>query len=232
MPPITRRDFIASSALTLVAATALPRIALAARPFVQPPLPFAETALAPLISAQTIQLHYGKHHAAYYAALNRLTDNTAYSALSLEEVIVKAAAAPDGQALFNAAGQAWNHDFYWQVLTPGGANRPTGRLAQLIDRDFGGFQKFAETYARQATGIFGSGWAWLVQDGDRLSLVETSNADTPLAHGPLAHGRRPLATIDVWEHAYYLDVQNRRADHVKGLIETAINWDFVGAQLA
>ena len=222
MSAVTRRNLISTTALAIASAAVAPRLALGAAPFVQPPLPFGASALAPTISDQTVQLHYGKHHAAYYANLNRLAADTAYAALSLEEIIVKAAGEPRDRTLFNQAGQAWNHDFYWKVLTPGGNRQPTGKLAQAIERDFGGIEKFKEAYARQANAIFGSGWAWLVEDGGKLSLLETGNADTPIAHG-----KRPLATIDVWEHAYYLDYQNRRPDHVKAVLDNLINWDLV-----
>ncbi|MDO8977222.1 superoxide dismutase [Reyranella sp.] len=226
MIPLPRRNLIAMGTAALAAVTAAPRLATAAHPFTQPPLPFAESALAPVISAQTVQFHYGKHHAAYYANLNRMTENTPYAAMSLEEIVVKSAADPRDKGLFNQAGQCWNHDFYWKVLTPGGSRQPTGKLRTAIERDFGGFDKFSQAFAARANAVFGSGWAWLVEDGGKLALMETSNADTPLAHG-----KRPLATIDVWEHAYYLDYQNRRADHVDALLKTLVNWDFVRDQM-
>jgi Fe-Mn family superoxide dismutase len=226
MIPLPRRNLIAMGTAALAAVTAAPRLATAARPFTQPPLPFAESALAPVISAQTVQFHYGKHHAAYYANLNRMTENTPYAAMSLEEIVVKSAADPRDKGVFNQAGQCWNHDFYWKVLAPGGSRQPTGKLRTAIERDFGGFDKFSQAFAARANAVFGSGWAWLVEDGGKLALMETSNADTPLAHG-----KHPLATIDVWEHAYYLDYQNRRADHVNALLKTLVNWDFVRDQM-
>ena len=227
MKPIPRRNLIATGAIALFGAAAAPRLARAARPFIQPPLPFADSALAPTISAQTVQFHYAKHHASYYANLNRVTENTPYAALSLEEIVVRSGAEPKDRPLFNQAAQAWNHDFYWKVLHPGSSRQPTGKLAAAIDRDFGSLDKFKQMFAARANAIFGSGWAWLVQEGDKLSLLETSNADTPIAHG-----KRPLATIDVWEHAYYLDYQNRRADHVNALLDNLVNWDFVRDQMA
>ncbi|WP_421999336.1 superoxide dismutase [Reyranella sp.] len=222
MTPLPRRNMITIATAALVTTTAAPRIARAARPFTQPPLPFADGALAPTISPQTVQIHYGRHHAAYYANLNRMTENTPYAAMSLEEIVVRSAAVPRDRGLFNQAGQCWNHDFYWKVLKPGGARRPTGKLAAAIDRDFGGFDPFRQAFAARANAVFGSGWAWLIEDAGKLALMETSNADTPLAHG-----KRPLATIDVWEHAYYLDYQNRRADHVNALLDRLMNWDVV-----
>jgi superoxide dismutase, Fe-Mn family len=219
---LPRRRLLRAGASLLAVAPMVPRYALGAVPLAQPPLPFADSALAPTISGQTVQIHYGKHHATYYANLNRMVANTPYADLSVEQIVMKAAGDAQAKGLFNQAGQAWNHDFYWQVLKPGGSRAPTGKLAQAIDRDFGGFDKFKEAFAQRANGVFGSGWAWLVEDGGKLALAETSNADTPLAHG-----KRALATIDVWEHAYYLDYQNRRADHVKAVLDNLINWDFV-----
>lgn len=169
MTPIPRRNMIAIGTIAFVGALAAPRLARAARPFIQPPLPFAEGALAPTISAQTVQFHYGKHHAAYYANLNRVTENTPYAAMSLEQIVVKSAAEPQGKGLFNQAGQCWNHDFYWKVLKPGGGRQPTGKLAAAIDRDFGGFDKFKQAFAARANAVFGSGWAWLVEDGGKLA---------------------------------------------------------------
>lgn len=229
MSVLSRRHLLATSGIALLASSlAAPRITRAADAYTQPPLPFADNALAPTISAQTIQLHYGKHHASYYTALNRIVPNSAYAGMTLEQIVVKSAAAgPEGRAMFNQAGQAWNHDFYWQVLKPGGARQPSGKLAQAIDRDLGGFAKFKETFAARTTGIFGSGWGWLVEDNGKLAFEETSNADTPLARG-----KRVLATVDVWEHAYYVDYQNRRADHVKAVIENLINWDVVRDRMA
>lgn len=222
MTGLSRRRLLQSGALAIALPLTAPRLGRAASPMVQPPLPFADTALAPTISAQTVQFHYGKHHAAYYANLNRMIANTPYADIPLEQIVIKTASDPVQKAQFNQAGQAWNHDFYWQVLKPGGGSQPTGKLAQALERDFGGFAKFKEAYGQRANGIFGSGWAWLIEDGGKLAVMETSNADTPIAHG-----KRPLAVIDVWEHAYYLDYQNRRPDHVKAVIDNLVNWDFV-----
>jgi superoxide dismutase, Fe-Mn family len=229
MSALSRRHLLATSGLALLATSlAAPRIARAADAYKQPPLPFADTALAPTISAQTVQLHYGKHHASYYTALNRIVPNSAYAGMTVEQIVVKSAAAgAEGRAMFNQAGQAWNHEFYWLCLKPGGARQPSGKLAAAIDRDLGGFARFKETFAQRTTGIFGSGWGWLVEDNGKLAFEETSNADTPLARG-----KRVLATVDVWEHAYYVDYQNRRADHVKAVIDNLINWDFVRDRMA
>jgi len=222
MTNLARRAVIFSGASCVGMALASPRYAWGAAPFIQPALPFAASALAPTISGETVQIHYGKHHAAYYTNLNRLVANTPYADMTIEQIIVKSSGDPSAKTLFNQAGQAWNHDFYWQALKPGGGRAPTGKLAQALERDFGGFDKFKDAFAQRANAIFGSGWAWLVEDAGKLLLMETTNADTPIAHG-----KTPLATIDVWEHAYYLDYQNRRPDHVKAVLENLMNWDFV-----
>ncbi|MDR3437001.1 superoxide dismutase [Telmatospirillum sp.] len=228
MPALSRRHFVAlASAGSAVAASGLilPRRALAAAPFLQPPLPFADNALAPVISAQTIQFHYGKHHAGYFTQLNQLVANTPWATATLEEIIVKSAGGEDPR-IFNNAAQAANHSFYWDGLKPGGG-QPSGVLAEAIERDFGDFAKFKDGFVSHAVGLFGSGWAWLIEDGGKLAFFDAGNAGTPLAHG-----KRPLAVVDVWEHAYYLDYQNRRADHVRAVVDQLINWDVVRDRLS
>ena len=197
----------------------------AAGVFVQPPLPFKEDALAPTISAETVGLHYGKHHKAYFDTLNKLVPGTPYESMTLAEVVVKAAAAGD-TAIFNQAGQAWNHDLYWEQFTPGGPKAPDGRLAAAIAESFGDQPGLVKATTEAAGKVFGSGWVWLVADAGKLTLVGTSNADSPFAHGG-----QPLFGIDVWEHAYYLDYQNRRPDHVKAVLETLVNWSIVSDRL-
>jgi Fe-Mn family superoxide dismutase len=206
---------------------AAPRVARAADagPFKQPALPYAENALAPTISAQTVGLHYGKHHASYFTALNTMTQGTPMAGMSLEQVVM-ASATPEHQRIFNQAGQAWNHILYWDQMRPGGAKAPGGMLAQMIDRDLGGVAKMKEDFVKGATAQFGSGWFWLIRDGDKLALTGTSNGDNPMARG-----KRVLMGVDVWEHAYYLDYQNRRSDHVKAVLDDLINWDFVADRL-
>ena len=194
-------------------------------PFKQPPLPFKEDALAPVIGAETVGLHYGKHHKAYFDALNKLAAGTAYEAMPLAEVVVKSAAAKDA-AVFNQAGQAWNHNLYWEQFTPGGPKAPQGRLAAAIAESFGDQAGLVKATTEAAGKVFGSGWVWLVADTGKLNLVGTSNADSPFAHGG-----QPLLGIDVWEHAYYLDYQNRRAAHVKAVMESLINWSIVSDRL-
>ena len=195
-------------------------------PFKLPPLPYAENALEPVISARTIGFHYGKHHQGYVNNLNKLVTGTPLADQPLEAV-VKATANPDQTAIFNNAAQVWNHTFYWNSLKPKGGGKPTGALAEMIDKSFGGFEQFKAEFAKAATGQFGSGWAWLVKDGDKLAVVKTGNADNPLVHG-----QKPLLTVDVWEHAYYLHYQNRRADYVTAVLDGLINWDFAAQNLA
>ena len=195
-------------------------------PFKLPPLPYAENALEPVISARTIGFHYGKHHQGYVNNLNKLVTGTPLADQPLEAV-VKATANPDQTVIFNNAAQVWNHTFYWNSLKPKGGGKPTGALAEMIDKSFGGFEQFKAEFAKAATSQFGSGWAWLVKDGDKLAVVKTGNADNPLVHG-----QKPLLTVDVWEHAYYLDYQNRRAEYVTAVLDGLINWDFAAQNLA
>lgn len=195
-------------------------------PFTLPPLPYAENALEPVISARTMSFHYGKHHKAYVDALNKLTDGTEFADLPLVEVVRKTAEKPERAAIFNNAGQAWNHAFFWESLVPNGGDRPSGRIADMIERDLGGAEKFKTDFVAAAMAQFGSGWAWLVAENGRLAIKRTQNAQTPIA-GTAA----PLLTVDVWEHAYYLDYQNRRADFVAAVLDKLINWDRVNERL-
>jgi len=198
-----------------------------AEPFALPPLPYADTALAPVISAQTIGFHYGKHHKAYVDNLNKLVPGTDLEGRTLEEIIVATAGKPDKAGVFNNAAQVWNHTFYWNCMKPNGGGAPTGELAKKIDAAFGSFDNFRKEFANAALTQFGSGWAWLVAEGDAVKLVKTGNAEVPFTKG-----QRPLLTIDVWEHAYYLDYQNRRADYANAVIDKLLNWDFAAANLA
>lgn len=194
--------------------------------FSQPPLPYPESALQPVISAETVKLHYGKHHAGYFKKLNKLAAATEFATMDLEDVVVSTAYAEETQSLFNNAGQAWNHIIYWEQMTPGGSRTPTSDLAAAIDGAFGSFDTFKSTFVEEASGQFGSGWAWLVVDGGSLSITTTENADNPLPYGQIA-----LIGIDVWEHAYYLDYQNRRKDHVTAVLDSLINWDVISGRL-
>ena len=185
-----------------------------------PPLPYADDALAPHISAHTMSFHYGKHHAAYVNNLNGLIDGTDLADSSLDEIVV--GAAPGG--LFNNAAQVWNHTFYWNSMSPDGGGDPSGDLAAAIESSFGSIDAFKTQFKADSVGNFGSGWTWLVQDDSGLSIVKTNDADTPLAHGGKA-----ILTIDVWEHAYYLDYQNARPAYVDAFLEHLVNWDFAAA---
>jgi superoxide dismutase, Fe-Mn family len=195
--------------------------------FVQSPLPYAEEALEPYMSAMALHFHYGRHHAAYVAAANALMAETGVEASTPRQVIMKTAGNSHHQALFDNAAQAWNHDFFFRCLKPGGGLPPAGELAEKIDAAFGSFGQFRTAFIDAATAVFGSGWTWLVLDGDQLRIVNTDNADTPLAHG-----LTPLFAIDVWEHAYYLDYQNRRKEFVKSVIDHLADWEFATTQLA
>jgi Fe-Mn family superoxide dismutase len=191
-----------------------------------PDLPFAKDALAPVISANTLDFHYGKHHQAYVDNLNKLIAGTELENKSLEEIIQIAAKDPAKAGIFNNAAQVWNHTFYWNCLRKAGGSNPTGAIAARINDAWGSYEKFAEELKNAGITQFGSGWAWLVLEGNQLKITKTANADTPLAHG-----QKALLTIDVWEHAYYLDYQNRRPDYLSAVIKDLINWDFVNSNL-
>ena len=193
----------------------------AASPLVLPPLPYAENALEPIITAKTMSFHYGKHHKAYVDNLNKLIAGTEYAALSLEKIITSTAGKPEKAAIFNNAAQNWNHTFYWKSMSPKGGGEPPAALKSKIEAAFGSVDACKKELASTAVSQFGSGWAWLVLDGDKLKVVKTANADNPLTTG-----MKPLLTIDVWEHAYYLDYQNRRADYVNAVLDKLINWEF------
>ncbi len=201
--------------------------AQAGGPVVQSALPYAQDALAPVISANTMGFHYGKHHKTYVDNLNKLIVGTDLAALSLEDIIKKAYGIAEKQAVFNNAAQVWNHTFYWKSMKPNGGGAPTGDLAQGINAVFGSFDNFKKEFASTAVGQFGSGWAWLVAEAGALKIVKTPNAENPLVKNQV-----PLLTIDVWEHAYYLDYQNRRADYVNAVIDKLLNWDFAAENWA
>jgi Fe-Mn family superoxide dismutase len=191
-----------------------------------PELPYAKDALSPYISANTLEFHHGKHHKAYVDNLNKLIAGTDLEGKTLEEIILNAAKDPAKAGIFNNAAQVWNHSFYWKCLKQQGGGVPKGAIADKINATFGSYDKFVEELKNAGVTQFGSGWAWLVLDGTDLKITKTPNADTPLAHGLKA-----LLTIDVWEHAYYLDYQNRRPDYLTAVISNLINWDFVNANL-
>lgn len=223
----SRRGFLAGGA-AVVAAFAAPRIARGqGAPFALPPLPYADNALAPVISANTIGFHYGKHHKGYLDNLNKMLESDAMKSKSLVEIIKATAGDSAKAALFNNAAQTWNHTFYWNSLSPKGGGKPTGRMADLINKSFGDYDKFRAAFAANTIGQFASGWGWLCLEGDKLTLRRTGNADTPVH----VAGVKPLLTIDVWEHAYYLDYQNRRADYVNAVIDKLLNWEFAEKNL-
>jgi Fe-Mn family superoxide dismutase len=195
--------------------------------FELPPLPYAEDALEPAYSARTIGFHYGKHHRAYVDNLNKLVAGTHLETKSLEEVIGTAAGDPGKVGVFNNAAQVWNHTFFWNGMKPGGGGAPGGAVGAAIDAAFGSYEKFIEDFKAAAIGRFGSGWAWLVSEGGALKITSTPNAEMPV---PPA--RTALLTVDVWEHAYYLDYQNRRPDWVQAYFDKLVNWEFVAGNLA
>jgi Fe-Mn family superoxide dismutase len=186
-----------------------------------PDLPYAENALEPIITAKTISFHYGKHHKTYVDNLNKFIEGTEFADLPLEKIITGAAGKADKVAIFNNAAQVWNHTFFWKSLKPGGGGEPPAALKQKIETAFGSMDACKKELANMAVSQFGSGWAWLVLDGGTLKVVKTANADCPLTTT-----MKPLLTIDVWEHAYYLDYQNRRADYVNAVLDKLVNWDF------
>jgi Fe-Mn family superoxide dismutase len=194
--------------------------------FELPPLPFPKDALEPHMSAKTLEFHHDKHHAAYVKTANDLVKGTPFENKPLEEVILATAKDEAKATIFNNAAQIWNHTFFWNCLKKGGGGQPKGDIAKKIDSDLGGFDKFAEEFKKAATTQFGSGWAWLVLDKDKLKIIKTPNAVNPLSQGQVA-----LLTVDVWEHAYYLDFQNRRPDFVTTFLDHLVNWDYVQRNL-
>jgi Fe-Mn family superoxide dismutase len=189
--------------------------------FTLPELPYSKDALAPYISAETLEYHHGKHHKAYVDNLNKLLDGKPEASKTLEEVILSS----DG-GVFNNAAQVWNHTFYWSSMKPNGGGAPTGELADAITRDFGSFEKFKEEFAAAGATQFGSGWAWLVIEGGKLKVTKTPNADLPMKHG-----QKALLTMDVWEHAYYIDYRNARPKYIETFLTSLANWDFATANL-
>jgi len=191
-----------------------------------PELPYPRGALAPHISEKTLDFHHGKHHNTYVVNINKLIEGTDLANDTLENIIDKTAGDSAKIGIFNNAAQVWNHTFYWQSMKPNGGGPPAGPIADKIKADFGGYEKFAEEFKTAGFTQFGSGWAWLILKDGKLEIIKTVNADTPIAHG-----LKPLLTVDVWEHAYYLDYQNRRADYLSAFVEHLINWDFVNSCL-
>ncbi|MBD1832927.1 MULTISPECIES: superoxide dismutase [Cyanophyceae] len=196
--------------------------------FELPPLPYDQDALESSgMSARTLEFHYGKHHAAYVNTLNNLVKDTELADKSLEEIIKATYKASDKAAVFNNAAQVWNHTFYWNGIKPNGGGNPSGELAEKINASFGSLDKFKEEFKTAGGTQFGSGWAWLIKDGDTLKVAKSPNAENPIAYG-----QTPLLTMDVWEHAYYLDYQNSRPNFMQNFVDHLINWDFVAQNLS
>lgn len=189
-------------------------------------LPYEKNALTPHISSKTLDFHHGKHHNAYVTNLNKLIEGTDLANESLEEIIKKTVNDAGKAGIFNNAAQVWNHSFYWQSMKPNGGGLPSGKIAKKIDADYGGYDNFIEQLKNAGLTLFGSGWVWLVLKNDKLEIMKTSNADTPIAHG-----MKPLLTVDVWEHAYYLDYQNGRGNYLDTFTNKLINWEFVNSNL-
>ena len=228
---LNRRDFIAGMStagamLTMFLGCEKTSFTSTAKGVVLPDLPYAEDALEPYISQRTISFHYGKHHSGYVDKTVKMIAGTKFDGADLVDIIKGSANSPDQAALFNNAAQVFNHTFYWNSMKPGGGGTPGEKVAEKIQESFGSYEKFAESFAQAASTKFGSGWAWLVSDGRALKIVQTSNADTPITEN-----LKPLITIDVWEHAYYLDYQNRRADYVQAYLDSLVNWDFAEQNL-
>ncbi|CDI11670.1 superoxide dismutase [Agrobacterium pusense] len=222
---ITRRTILAAGAATAAAAIfPRPHVARAALPLSQPALPFAEADLAPVISAKTVGLHYGKHHKAYYDKLNTLAAGTRYADMELDRIVVEAARSKEAAdvKIFNNAAQAWNHVAYWDQFVPGGPNRPQGDLAASIDKAFGGYDGFVKRAVDVSDTVFGTGWVWLTRDDSGLALIGYEDGNNPVAVG-----RPAYLGIDIWEHAYYVDYENRKAEHIRAVLDKLVNWRVV-----
>lgn len=236
-PSYSRRTLLVAGSAAAIAGSALASSSSSAfapvfatprdsAPFTLPPLPWKDDALAPVISANTLSFHHGKHHKAYVDNLNKLVEEKKqYAGKSLEEIVKSSAKEPADAAVFNNAAQTWNHTFYWNSLKPG-AGAPAGKLLTRIQADFGNLDECKKQLADAAKTQFGSGWAWLVEDGAKLAVVKTSNAGNPITDD-----KKPLIVIDVWEHAYYLDHQNKRADYITGIMDKLLNWEFAASNL-
>jgi Fe-Mn family superoxide dismutase len=227
---LNRRQFLGAAMVGGAVLAAGPLIwtrkAQAQNVITQPDLPYAQDALEPAISARTLSFHYGKHHAGYVKKTNMLLQGSGLEGRDLETIIRESAKDPELKGLYNNAAQVWNHTFYWKSMKPGGSRLSEGPLLEKIKADFGSLKAVEEGLAEKAGGQFGSGWAWLVLSSGKLACISTSNAETPISMG-----MTPLLCIDVWEHAYYLDYQNRRGDYVQNFLQQVANWDFADRNL-
>jgi superoxide dismutase, Fe-Mn family len=229
MRTIARRQVLFAAAATAVTLAA-PSILRAQTKIAEamPPLPYPDDALAPVISSNTIGFHYGKHHKGYYDNMVRMIEGTDFANHSIEDIVRTTMVNSNRIGLYNNAAQVWNHTFYWKSMRPNGGGEPTGTMAQRLQSDFGGYEQFKKAFTEAAVTQFASGWAWLVENKEKkLQVMKTPNADTPMAQG-----MKCLLTCDVWEHAYYLDWQNRRADYVTAWLEKLVNWEFAEQNLA
>jgi Fe-Mn family superoxide dismutase len=226
---LTRRTVLTASAFTAAAAVLhTPHVARAAVPFKQPDLPFTQGDLAPTISSKTVALHYGKHHKAYFDKLNALAVGTRYADMGLEEIVRASAGSKDDAKIFNNAAQAWNHVAYWDQFVPGGPNRPGAEIATAINEGFGDYEGFVQRAITVSDEVFGTGWVWLTRDDEnKLALIGYEDGKNPIAVG-----RPAYLGIDLWEHAYYLDYENRKADHIRAVMDKLVNWRVVEGRLS
>ena len=226
---LTRRTLLAATTVTAAAATfASPHVARAALPIAQPKLPFGDDALAPTISARTVGLHYGKHHKTYFDKLNQLAAGTRYADMDLAGIVTASAKSEADAKIFNNAAQAWNHVAYWDQFVPGGPNRPEGELGAMIGETFGGYDGFVDRVVSVSDEVFGTGWVWLTRNDDnQLALIGYEDGNNPVAVG-----RPAYLGIDIWEHAYYLDYENRKPEHIRAVLDKLVNWRVVADRMA
>jgi len=226
---VTRRTVLAAASIAATATViGAPHVARAALPLKQPPLPFAEDVLAPHISARTVSLHYGKHHKKYFDTLNEAAKGTPYADMDLIEIVKASAGKQADKKIFNNAAQAWNHVIYWDQFVPGGPKKPEGDLAKMIDETFGGHDAFVDNVVSVSDTVFGTGWVWLTRDDtDKLALVGYEDGNNPIAVGHPAY-----LGIDIWEHAYYLDYENRKPEHIKAVMDNIVNWKVVADRVS
>ncbi|MFN3832053.1 MAG: superoxide dismutase [Allorhizobium sp.] len=226
---VTRRTILTATAATAALSfVGAPHIARAALPLTQPGLPFSEDALAPTISAKTVALHYGKHHKAYFDKLNELAAGTRYADMDLAEIVTASATSEEDAKIFNNAAQAWNHVTYWDQFVPGGPARPDGDLATAIDDTFGGYEGFVDRVVTVSDEVFGTGWVWLTRD-DQNALALIGYED---GNNPVAVGRPGYLGIDIWEHAYYVDYENRKEEHIRAVLDKIVNWRVIADRVA